>query len=249
MTQKWKLEPTARWLRAYLGGEKVADSQQALLMIEAPYLLVYYFPKQDVRMELLTPSDHTEKSGYKGTALFYTLKAGGKTADNAAWTYPETLPDRPDLSEYIAFAWNALDEWYEEDEQVFVHPRNPYHRVDTIPSSRHIKVVIGGEVIAESHRPALLFETGLPTRYYLPEEDVRIELLTATDSHTHCPYKGQASYWNADVNGRVYKDIVWSYPDPIPETPKIKGLLSFYNEKVDIYVDGFLTERPRTEWS
>ncbi|MEZ4670799.1 MAG: DUF427 domain-containing protein [Anaerolineae bacterium] len=249
MPQKWKLESTARWLRVYFGGETIADSRNALLMIEAPYQLVYYFPKSDVRMDLLSLSGHTEHSGYKGDAVSYTLKVDDKIANNAGWNYPATLPERPDLSDYIAFNWDAMDAWYEEDEQVFVHPRNPYHRVDTIASSRHIKVVIDGETVAESHRPTLLFETGLPTRYYLPQEDVRMDLLTATDSHTSCPYKGEASYWTVAINGKQHTDIVWSYRDPIPEIPKIKGLLSFYNEKVTIYVDGVEEQRPRTVWS
>jgi uncharacterized protein (DUF427 family) len=132
---------------------------------------------------------------------------------------------------------------------VFVHPRDPYHRVDVVHSSRHVKVVVDGEVVAETTRPRLLFETGLPTRYYIPKLDVRMDLLQPTDSVTACPYKGRARYWSVRVGDRTLKDLVWSYPAPIPECPKIEGLLSFYNERVDIYVDGELQPRPKTQWS
>jgi uncharacterized protein (DUF427 family) len=142
-----------------------------------------------------------------------------------------------------------MDSWFEEDDEVFVHPRDPYHRVDVLNSSRHVKVVVEGEVVAETHRPRLLFETGLPTRYYFPKLDVRLELLEPTDSVTACPYKGQARYWSVRVGDHVVKDLVWSYPTTIPECPKIENLLSFYNEKVDLYVDGELQVRPKTPWS
>jgi uncharacterized protein (DUF427 family) len=246
---KWKLEPTPRWIRAKFGGETIADSKQVLLLIESPHQLIYYFPIVDVRMDLLIPSGYVEESRYKGSAFFYQVEVGGKVAENAAWAYPQTQPNRPDLENYIAFKWAAMDAWYEEEEEVFVHPRNPYHRVDTIPSSRHIEVVIDGVKVADTRRGHLLFETSLPTRYYIPQEDVRMELLTSTEKHTRCPYKGVASYWNVAVNGKVHQDIVWSYLSPIPEIPKIRELVSFFNEKVDIYVDGVLLDRPRTAWS
>lgn len=246
---KWKLEPTPRWIRVKLGGETIADSKNVLLLIESRYQLVYYFPQSDVRMDLLTLSGNTEDSSYKGKSVFFTVSVGDRIAENAAWEYPETQPNRPDLKNYIAFKWDAMDAWYEEDEEVFVHPRDPYHRVDTLPSSRHIQVVIDGETVADTGRAYLLFETGLPTRYYIPPEDVQMNLLTPTETHTRCPYKGLASYWNINVNGSVHEDVVWGYLDPIPESPKIKGSVSFYNEKVDIYVDGMLEEKPRTVWS
>ncbi len=132
-----------------------------------------------------------------------------------------------------------MDAWYEEDEEVFLHPRDPYKRVDVLKSSRHIRVVLAGETIAESHCPHVLFETGLPPRYYLPEEDVRMEIMTQSGSSSVCPYKGSAVYWSAKLSGEVFEDIVWSYPDPIAECPKIRGLLAFYPERVeDIFVDG-----------
>ena len=142
-----------------------------------------------------------------------------------------------------------MDHWYEEEEEVFVHPRDPYHRIDTLPSSRQVRIEIEGIVVAESSRPYLLFETGLPTRYYIPREDIQMNLLAPSEAKTVCPYKGVASYWSFMGDGVSYRNIVWSYEDPIPESPKIRGLLCFFNEKVDLYVDGVLQERPETPWS
>jgi len=132
---------------------------------------------------------------------------------------------------------------------VFRHPRDPYHRVDVLGSSRHVQVRVGGVLIAERRRPRLLFETGLPVRYHLPKLDVRLDLLTPSPTRTRCPYKGEAVYWSVQAAGDVYENIVWSYPAPIPETPKIENLLAFFNEKTDIVVDGVAQERPVTRWS
>lgn len=244
--QKWTFEPTQRHVRVKFGGEYIADSKNAMLMIEYPYELHYYFPKADVHMAYLTPSGNTSHSGYRGDAQLMTVQVEDQIADDAAWTYPETKEPRPDLSDYVAFVWKKMDAWYEEDEEVFLHPRNPYHRVDTIKSKRHIKVMANGETIAETNAPYLLFETGLPVRYYIPQEDVNMTYLTPTETHSTCPYKGIANYWTIKAGDEVFKDVVWSYPDPIEESPKIKGLMAFYNEKLDIYVDGELEVKPRT---
>jgi uncharacterized protein (DUF427 family) len=144
---------------------------------------------------------------------------------------------------------NNIDHWFEEAEEVFVHPRDPYHRHDILDSSRHVKVSVNGEVLAETERPKVLFETGLPLRYYIPPEDVREEALLRSEKTTRFPYKGVASYWSVEVGGDRVEDLIWSYQDPIPEAAKIKGLLAFFNEKVDLEVDGEVQERPKTQWS
>jgi uncharacterized protein (DUF427 family) len=246
---KWKLEPSGRWVRAQWNDAVIADSKQVLLLIESGYQLDYYFPQSDVRMDLLKPNGQTETSGYKGTAVIYDVQVAGRLLEKAAWTYPKSHSNRPDLKGYIAFKWDLIDHWYEEDEEVFVHPRNPYHRVDTILSSRHVRVVVDGQTVADTNRATFLFETGLPTRYYIPQVDVRMDLLQPTETHTRCPYKGEAAYWNVTINGVIHQDVVWGYPYPIAEIPKIKGLVSFYNEKLDIYVDDVLEEKPQTVWS
>ena len=141
-----------------------------------------------------------------------------------------------------------MDRWYEEDEEVFVHPRSPYARIDVIESRRHVQIEIDGVVIADSVRPHILFETGMPNRYYLPQDDVRLELLSRTDKTTQCPYKGTAGYWTAEINDVDYADIVWSYQAPLREAAGAAGLLCFYNEKVDVTVDGQRQARPVTNF-
>ena len=143
-----------------------------------------------------------------------------------------------ELRSLIRFDWAAMDAWFEEDEQVFTHARDPYTRVDILASSRHVRVEVDGVTIAESTSPRLLFETGLPVRYYLPKPHVRMGLLAPTDTVTHCPYKGKAEYWSVRTGDDVHEDLAWSYPAPFPESQKIAGLIAFYNDKVDIYVDG-----------
>jgi uncharacterized protein (DUF427 family) len=143
-----------------------------------------------------------------------------------------------------------MDAWYEEEDEIFVHARDPYKRVDVLNSSRHVEVVVGGKTIADSKRPHLVIETGHLIRYYLPREDVRMDLLKTSATMSRCPYKGIASYWSADINGKIFEDMVWSYESPAPECPKIKDLMCFFNERVDsIHVDGKLIETPKTKWS
>ena len=159
-------------------------------------------------------------------------------------------PDSPigELRDAVRFDWGAMDEWLEEDEPVYTHPRDPYHRVDILHSSRHVRVELDGVVLAESHRPTMLFETGLVERYYLPLADLRRELLRPSDRQTHCPYKGTAGYWSVEVNGELHQDLVWIYRSPLPESQKIAGLACFWNERVDLYVDGVLQERPKNRF-
>ncbi len=142
-----------------------------------------------------------------------------------------------------------MDAWFEEDEEVFTHPRDPYTRVDILPSSRHVRVEVDGVTVAETSKPTLLFETGLPVRYYLPKTHVRMDLLTPTERRTHCPYKGEAEYWSVRVGEAVHRDLAWSYRAPLPESQRIAGLISFYNERVDLHVDGVAQERPQTPFS
>ena len=161
----------------------------------------------------------------------------------------EALSDGIGIAGYTRIEWNSVDAWFEEDEEVFKHPRDPYHRVDVRDASRHVRVSVDGVVVADSTRPRLLFETGLPTRYYLLKLDVRMDLLSATSTSSVCPYKGKAEYWSVTVNGTTHNDLAWGYRDPIPEAFKIAGLVCFYNEKLDIEVDGQLMSRPHSPFS
>ena len=248
--ERVRVEPSPRRVRVMFNNETVADSKRVMLLHEAKHLPVYYFPRDDVRMDLLIPSDKKTHCPFKGEASYWSIEVGDRTAEDAVWGYPEPIAGCPDIGDYVAFYWNKVDAWFEEDDEVFVHARDPYHRVDVVNSSGHVRVVIAGETIAQTHRPRLLFETGLPTRYYIPKLDVRMDLLEPSDTKTRCPYKGEASYWSARIGDTFLPDAAWSYPAPIPECPKIENLVCFFNEKVDaIYVDDKLIPVPTTPWS
>jgi uncharacterized protein (DUF427 family) len=241
-----RFEHGAKRVRAFLGGVPVVDSSRPVLVWEVPYYPTYYFPVDDVRADALEPDGGTSHSPSRGDGRTYTVRAGGKEAPGGALRYEDS--PIPELRSLVRLEWGAMDAWFEEDEEVFTHPRDPYTRVDILPSSRHVRVEVDGVTVAESTSARLLFETGLPVRYYLPKTDVRLDLLTPTDTVTHCPYKGQAEYWAVHGGEGERADLAWSYRAPLPESQRIAGLIAFYNEKVDIHVDGVLQERPSTKF-
>ncbi|MFE9448152.1 DUF427 domain-containing protein [Streptomyces sp. NPDC006739] len=240
-------EPSDRWVRGVKGEVTVVDSRHPVLVWEPGVQVPQYaFPRDEVRADLLRPAARPPDGAHAGARIFYDLDIGAGPLANAAWTYPGR-----DLAGHIAFAWfmsagQGLDHWYEEEEEIFVHPRDPHKRVDALPSSRHVVVEIDKTVAADTRRPVLLFETGLPTRYYIPPEDVRLDLFRPTDHSSRCPYKGLASYWSWHGDADVPPNILWSYPDPLPAVGTVRGLLAFYNEAVDITVDGTPRQRPVT---
>lgn len=241
-----RTEASHKRVRAYLGQELVADTKHPLLVWEIPYYPSYYIPTCDVRAELV-PTGKVDHSPSRGDAEIYDVKTARRTAPAAARGYPGS--PIAELRDVVHITWQAIDEWLEEDEPVYTHPRDPYTRVDILASSRHVEVKIDGVTVAESRQPKILFETGLPPRYYLPLADLRLDLATPSDTQSHCPYKGTASYWHLDVNGKRYEDIVWMYRTPLAESQKIAGLAAIYNEKVDLHLDGELQERARTHFS
>ncbi|MCX5001216.1 DUF427 domain-containing protein [Streptomyces sp. NBC_00638] len=243
-------EPSERWVRGRKGDVTVVDSRHPVLVWEPGVPVpLYAFPREEVRADLLRPAKNPPTGTHTGSRIFYDLALDGELLENAAWTFPSA-----DLAGHIAFEWfrrvgRGLDHWYEEEEEIFIHPRDPHKRVDAVPSSRHVRVEIDGTLVADTHRPVLLFETGLPTRFYLPREDVRLELFVPTDHSTGCPYKGAAEYWSWRGETGVPPNIVWSYREPLPAVGAVKNLLAFYNEAVDITVDGEDLERPVTPFS
>lgn len=244
------IEKSPRRVRVEWGGEVVADSIKALLVRESDHVPVYYFPRSDVRMDLLTPIEQSTYCPFKDTASYWSIDIAGKIKEDAVWSYLTPYEQVAELKDHFAFYWNKMDCWYEEDEEIFVHPRDPYKRVDAIKSCRKVDVILGGETVAETTNAIFVFETGKPTRYYLPMDDIRMEILTRSDTSTKCPYKGQASYWTVTAGGQNYDDIVWSYQDPLPEVPKLKNLLCFFNENVDkILIDGLEEPKAQTQWS
>lgn len=240
-----RVEKSGKRVRVMLGGRLVADTTSPLLVWEVPYYPTYYFPAEDVITDLLVETGETRSSPSRGEATQYDVKVDG--AEGKAYAYHE--PKVPEIDGHYAFVWPSMDHWFEESEEVFVHARDPYTRIDIVPSDRRVRVEIDGVTVADSTNASFLFETGLPTRYYLPKTDVRMDLMTPTDLATACPYKGTARYWSATVGHVTHDNVLWGYDSPLPESQKIMGLVSFYNEKVDVFVDEVPEERPKTKFS
>lgn len=228
-----RTEEGAKRVRVMLGGQIVADTTHPLLVWEVPYYPTYYFPGDDIDTELLVETGETRNSPSRGEATQLAVKANGR--EGRAYTFRD--PKIPELADHYAFVWPTMDHWFEEDEEVYVHARNPYTRIDVLPSSRRVRVEVDGVTIADSTNASFLYETGLPTRYYLPKTDVRMDLMTPTETSTQCPYKGTARYWSVTIDGKSHPDVAWAYDQPLPESQKIAGLVAFYPDKTDIYVD------------
>jgi uncharacterized protein (DUF427 family) len=241
-----RVERGSKRVRAYLRGELAADTTSPLLVWEVPYYPAYYIPAGDIRAELV-PTGATDHSPSRGDAEIFDVRTPTATAASAARRYASSPIE--ELRQAVRLDWDAMDEWLEEDEPVYTHPRDPYTRVDILASSRHVRVEVDGVTVADSGQPRILFETGLPPRYYLPLSDIRLDLLQPSATRSHCPYKGTASYWSVDTGQAVRTDIVWIYRMPLPESQKIAGLACFYNEKIDLYLDGVLQERQQTKFS
>jgi uncharacterized protein (DUF427 family) len=243
------IEPTPKRIRVEVDGETIADSRRAVILQESGLQPVYYFPPDDVRTDLFEPTERHTKCPTKGEASYYSIRVGEREVKNGAWYYPEPIEGAEQIAGMIAFYWDRVDRWLEEDEEILVHPRDPYHRIDVLPSSRHVRISLEGELLAESTRPIALFESNLPSRWYLPREDVLAEL-EPTETVTHCGYKGQASYYAVRLgSGDTVPDLVWTYTDPFSEAGRIQNLLCFFNERVDIELDGEPQERPVSAWS
>ncbi len=242
-------DPVPQRIRALFGGETVVDSTKAKLLHETGHLPIYYFPDEDVRFDLLESTEKRTHCPHKGDATYWTIRVGDRQAPDAVWAYREPLEPAPFLRGHVAFYWNAVDEWFAEDELLFGHARDPFHRIDVYDSTRHVHVSLDGETLADTRRARILFENGLPPRYYIPPEDVRSELLVPSDKKTTCAYKGHASYWDVKVGDRVEEGVVWAYPTPAHDAERVRDYLCFFNERVDLDVEGERVERPVTQWS
>jgi len=250
MTERGRVrtEPSNKRVRVVLGGELIVDTDDALYVWEGPNFPQYYLPLSDVVDGVLKPSPTTSHSPSRGEATYYTVRGGDVERVDAAYSYDDSPME--ELRGRVRFDWNAMDAWFEEDEEVFVHPRDPSTRIQILPSSRHVVVSVDGIIVADTHHPTFLYETHLPRRTYFPKLDVRMDLLTPTALETMCPYKGTASeYWTLTTPTGEHKNIVWSYPAPLRESAQIAGLLAFYDERVDLTVDGVPQERPKTHFA
>jgi uncharacterized protein (DUF427 family) len=242
--------PAPRWvatpkrIRAYFSGQVVADSTHAYLLRDGGPP-VYYFPESDVKTALFTPSDQVKNAPLRGDASFWSIKVGEHLAQDAAWTYRSPVKGAEFLKGYVALEWNKMDAWFEEKDQVFVHARDPFLRIDTISTDRHVKVVLNGQTVAESDAAVILLEPGQLIRYYIPVADTRVDLLRPSATTSRCPYKGLANYYSMEVGGKMFEDVIWSYRAPTLESGKIAGMVSFYNERVDaIFVGGEEVPKP-----
>ena len=240
-----RAEPSPRWVRVYAGDTEIANSRRAMLLVwYGPGMLpTYCFPPEDVRADLLVPSAEP------GTGPEYVVDHDAPGAPNGARLFRSPPPPLDVLDGYWTFTWDKGLTWREEAIEIHVHARDTTKRVDAVPSARHIRVELDGAALADTHSPVAVFETTLPTRWYLPPADVNQDLLVPSDTVSRCPYKGTASYWSVQLGDTLHPDIAWFYPEPIPECPRIAGLVAFFNERVNIYVDGELEARPRTPWS
>ena len=237
------IEPVPRRIRALLAGEVVLDTTKALYVWEWPNYPQYYAPIADVNRELLVDEQHTERL-HRGSAQLHGLRVDQIVRPSSARLYIDGS-----VAGAVRFDWSALDAWFEEDEEVFVHPRNPYTRVDALRSTSHVRIELDGALLAESSSPVMVFETGLPTRYYLNRTEVNFSHLVPTETVTACPYKGWTSgYWTVRVGDATYPDLAWAYDFPTRQVLPIAGMIAFYNEKVDITVDGEHLPRPRTHF-
>jgi len=240
------VEPVPRRIRAFLAGQKVLDTTRALYVWEWSNYPQYYVPLADVRHDLLIPEGNSQQSR-RGKSEMHALRVGDTVHPGAA----RVFTDSPvaGVSGTVRFDWAAMDSWFEEDEQVFVHPRNPYVRVDALRSTRPLRVELDGVVLAESTSPVMVFETGLPTRYYINPTEVDFEHLTSSDAVSACPYKGTTSrYWSVRIHDTVHRDLAWAYDFPTRQLLPITGLIAFYNEKVDLFLSGQRLERPKTHF-
>jgi uncharacterized protein (DUF427 family) len=259
------MHPTDKWIRAEWDERMIVDTRSALVVWEPRRVVPSYaVPEADIAGELvpyegsageeqavrmgadgppvLDPRTPFTVHSCPGTSLSIRTESGD--LEGAAFR-----PDDPDLGGYVILDWSAFTQWYEEDHPVLGHPHDPFDRIDCLQSTRHVVVSVNGRILADSHAPTLLFETPLPVRFYLPREDVRMEVLRASATHTTCAYKGLASYWTAEVDDTTYPDIAWSYEHPLHDALPVTGLIAFFTERVDLSVDGVDIERPMTPWS
>ena len=242
-----RMLPGHKWIRALVDGQVVVDARAFTFVWEIPYWPSWFFRPEDLNGELRESKSAPHQRSDLAGAQRYDFHAADKVLPGAAKRYPDSPSE--ELRELVTIDFAAVDRWFEEDIEVFVHPRSPFTRIDALASSRHIVISIDGVVLADSHKPTMLFETEAPPRLYLPMTDVNLDLLEPSTTQSSCPYKGDASYWSVSINDRVEHDIAWSYKGPMPEAAAIAGLVCFYDEKVDIDVDGVRQPRPDTHFA
>jgi uncharacterized protein (DUF427 family) len=230
------VENCPRRVRVFLAGHTVADSSAVRLLHPPGRTPTYLFPREHVRTELFESSERRRHDPGLGEATYWSVRVGDRRAVDAAYSWEQPPESAGAIAGLIAFDWDAMDGVFEEDEEVFVHPRDPYTRIDVLRTSRQVRVHLRGTLLADSTRARMLIESGLPVRWYLPREDVRTDLLEPSYTTTRCPYKGIAHYWSVQLDGRREKDIVWTYPEPFHDAEAVRGLLCFVDDRVELEI-------------
>ena len=229
---KLLFSPFLRRIRATLAGETIVDSERAMLLHESNIFPVLYFPMDDVSSDRLTKTDHTTHCPFKGDASYWTITAGNTVAENAAWGYETPLDAASWLTGYVAIEWGRMDQWFDEDDEIFGHIRDPYHRVDARPTSRHLQVRIDGQIVADTTGAFVVSETGGPNVHYIPPADIRTDEFAQSDTTTHCPHKGNTVYWHHTKSET--RDVAWSYPAPLEEATRVAGYWCFAGPNVEV---------------
>lgn len=258
-------EPIDKRIRGVLADTTVIDSTRALLVWEPRRVVPdYAVPEEDVAAEIVPDPDGSQTADGHGVEAMGAPRLGDRIVLDPSVpfvvrsTEGEALvlrhdgceacafrPADPDLDGYLIVDFHSVDAWFEEDERNVGHPRDPFHRIDIVHSSRDVRVELGGQLLAETSAPYLLFEPPLPVRFYLPAEDVRMDLLELSDTRTFCAYKGEASYFSH----AAAPDVAWTYIAPLREAAEVTDRIAFFNERVDVVIDGERLERPITPWS
>lgn len=258
-------EPTPKRVRAHVGEQPLIDSRRAVLVWEPKRVVPSYaVPVEDIAGDLIPASAadaeaHPVRLGEDGPPVLdprtpfavhstpgeaLTIRSGDVVLDGAAFRFAD-----PDLAGFVVLDFAAFDVWREEEDRIYAHPRDPFKRIDVRQGAMHLTISRDGLLLADSKRPKLLFETHIAPRYYLPREDVRLDLLTDSDSRSECAYKGEARYWSANLGDATVPDLCWSYEQPLSDASEVRDLICFYNEHVDLTIDGVAVPRPVTPWS
>lgn len=265
-TSDLRAHPVPQQIRAGAHGTTLVDSVAALLVWEPRRIVPSYaVPVRDVAADLVPA---TGRDGHDEHAVRVDADSGPMLDPSSGFdvhTAPGTpldlvtasrrlpaaafAPDDPDLDGYVVLDWAAFDSWLEEGDTVVGHPHDPFSRIDCLQSGRHVQVLVDGTVLADSRRPVMLLETWLPVRYYLPRDDVRRDLFVPSATTSVCAYKGTASYWSYEAGSTTHRDIAWSYPRPRHDAVPVSRMVAFFDERVDLVVDGVPQERPVTPWS
>lgn len=226
-----------RRVRGELEGRTIVDTVRGRLLHESQIVPVLYVPDADVDLDLLEPTEAHTFCPFKGEAAYWSARVGERVSVDAAWAYPDPLPEAPWLKDHKAFYWAKLDAWFDEEERVRGHLRDPFHRVDVRPTSRRASVRAGGNEVASSARVMVLSETGLPNRIYLPRDDLADGLLTPSEKATHCPYKGDAAYWSVAAEEGVLEDAAFAYAEPFDDAIRVSGMVSFLHDEIEVEIE------------